>query len=404
MNIMLKLFALMLGLQVMASHAEDKVIYIYQDADLSHHIESSESIQKGIEVAFAEVDNQVAGYQVKFKYLNHRGNVIRSKRNYDAFLKDPNALAIYSGIHSPPLIKNRKYINENKALTLVPWAAGGPITRYPSSENWIFRLSVDDTQAGDTIIDFATDKKGCKSPHLLLESTPWGDSNLKSMTKALMRHNINNINVTRFGWNLGTSRIRTILRKVITNKDDCVVLVANAVEGVVIADAVLSMPEAKQLPIISHWGIVGGDFHKRVTAKQRKTLDLHFIQSCFAFTNPKQSPFAKSVFNALSKRSNGDLKYADLPAAVGFIHAYDLSKLLISAINQAGLTGDIAQDRNAIRLAMENLNTPIQGLVKKYQNPFSVFAKNKPNAHEALGKTDYCMGYFGDLDEVLLIQ
>ena len=82
---------------------EDKVLYIYQDADLSNHKESSNAIQKGIEVAFNEIDNQIEGYKIAFKYLDHRGNVVRSKRNYQQFIKDPKALVIYSGIHSPPV-------------------------------------------------------------------------------------------------------------------------------------------------------------------------------------------------------------------------------------------------------------------------------------------------------------
>ena len=96
--------------------ANGNVIHIYQDADLSIHSESSKAIQLGIEVAFAEIDNEINGSKVIFKYLDHRGNVIRSKRNYQTFLKDPNALVIYSGIHSPPLIKNRDFINKNKCL------------------------------------------------------------------------------------------------------------------------------------------------------------------------------------------------------------------------------------------------------------------------------------------------
>jgi len=402
-NTALALFILFLPVQI---QAEDKVLYIYQDADLSNHIESSESIQKGIEVAFAEIGNEIDGHQVKFKYLDHRGNVIRSERNYQAFIDDPNALAIYSGIHSPPLIKNRGFINENKALTLVPWAAGGPITRYPSSENWVFRLSVDDTQAGPVIIDFAMKQKSCKRPHLLLEETPWGDSNLKSMSKALMTYGVDAPAVSRFGWNLSGKGARVLLRDIIEKNYDCVVLVANAVEGAVIAQAMLDMPEGKRLPIISHWGITGGDFHKKIDVDKRAVLDLQFIQSCFSFTNPNQRDFATQVFKDLIKHSNGDINQPeDLKSAVGFIHAYDLTKLLIQAIKQAGLTGDMDQDRNAIRLALENLKEPMQGLVKTYQKPFSVFnTKDNPDAHEALGKDHYCMGQYGDLDEVLIIQ
>lgn len=398
------LFNIIILLWSMQAFAQDKTLYIYQDADISSHNESSVAIQQGIEVAFSEIDNEVSGYRIAFKYLDHRGNVIRSKRNYQTFIKDPRALAIYSGIHSPPLIKNRDFINENKALTLVPWAAGGPITRYPSKENWIYRLSVDDTQAGAVIIDFAMNNKMCKKPHLLLEDTPWGSSNLKSMSKALKQHNIEKPTVTRFSWNLKEKGARTLLREIFELGSDCIVLVGNAVEGAVLAEEMANRPLEERLPIVSHWGITGGDFHQKINVDKRKKLDLHFIQSCFAFTNAEQSEYAQQVFKRLIEHSAGKITQVnDLKAAVGFIHAYDLTKLLIQAMKQTKLTGDMTKDRNALRLALENIQTPVQGLVKTYIQPFSIFdEQTNVNGHEALYKENYCMGKYGLNNEVLI--
>lgn len=387
-----------------AAETSERVLYIYQDADTSNHHESAQAIQQGIEVSFNEIDNHIAGYKIAFKYLDHRGNVVRSKRNYQTFIDDPNALVIYSGIHSPPLIKNRAFINENKALTLVPWAAGGPITRYPSKENWIFRLSVDDTQAGSVIIDFAMSKQECQKPHLLLEESPWGDSNLRSMSKALNKYNIETPRLARFSWNLKAKGARFVLDNIMDKGSDCVILVGNAVEGAVIVKEMLKYPLAQRLPIISHWGITGGNFHEVINADARKKLSLHFIQSCFSFTNEEQSSLAQQVFKQLITHANGSISAPkDLKSAVGFIHAYDLSKLLIQAIKQTGLSGDIIKDRDAIRLALENIKVPIEGLVKTYHKPFSVFdAEQNTNGHEALQNDSYCMGKYGQQDEILI--
>lgn len=386
--------------------AADKVITIYQDADLSNHSESAKSIQLGIELAFDEIGNEIAGHKVKFKYLDHRGNVLRSKRNFQKFVNDPTALAIYSGIHSPPLIKNRTLINQLKALTLVPWAAGGPVTRHPSPENWIFRLSIDDTLAGPVLVNFAMGGGKCRRPHLLLEDTPWGDSNLASMSAALANYNITAPDLTRFNWNLSASGARLYLRQIVDNNADCILLVANAIEGAVIAEALLDIPVEKRPAIISHWGIVAGKFQEIITAEKRAELDLHFIQTCFAFTNKSQSVFVQNVFEKLQKFTKGDIaKPADLKAATGFIHAYDLTKLLIVAIGKAGLSGDIEKDRDAVRQALEAIEGPIEGLVKTYSRPFSIFDEvENRRAHEALNLEDFCMGKFGKSDEVLLIQ
>ena len=404
MNKVIKIFLLLISTAIFSLQAEDKVLFVYLDADLSNHKESSQAIQKGIEVAFSEINNEIAGYKIAFKYLDHRGNVIRSKRNYQKFIADPKALVIYSGIHSPPLIKNRTFINENKALTLIPWAAAGYITRYPSKENWLFRLSIDDSRAGAVIIDYAMEQQQCKKPHLLLEKTPWGDANLTTMSKALKSHSIDKHKTTRFSWSIKAKGAAIVLDEIVSAGSDCIVLVSNAVEGAVIVNEMLNLPTEKRLPIVSHWGITSGNFHEIIPAQSRQKLELHFIQSCFAFTNANISQFSQNVFSQLVLHSKGKINQpADLKSAVGFIHAYDLTKLLIQAIKQIALTGDIGKDRNAIRLALENIDTPIQGLVKTYRKPFSEFNPlTNINAHEALNPENYCMAKFGENDEILI--
>lgn len=406
MNKIISAFVLLISTFTVSLHANENVLYIYQDADLSNHKESSDAIQKGIEVAFSEINNEIDGYKIAFKYLDHRGNVVRSKRNYQTFLADPKALAIFSGIHSPPLIKNRTFINENKALTLIPWAAAGYITRYPSKENWLFRLSIDDNGAGAFLVDYAINQQQCKRPHLLLEKTPWGDLNYQNMSTRLKALGLNKIRLTRFNWSIKDKGASVIIDDIVSDGSDCIILVSNAVEGAVMVKQILNLPTESRLPIISHWGITSGNFHEMIPYEQRKGVKLHFIQTCFAFTNPTQNPFAQQVFAQLKAHTNNVISTpADLKSAVGFVHAYDLSKLLIQAIKQVELTGNMPKDREAIRLALENINTPIEGLVKTYFQPFSEFDEaTNFNAHEALNADNYCMGEFGEHDEILILH
>lgn len=390
-----------------ALDATSAVYYIYQDADFSRHSESADSIKKGIELAFDEIDNQIHGHQIKFKYLDHRGKVNLSKKNYEAFAEDPEALVVFSGMHSPPLIKNRAFINESKALTLVPWAAGGPITRYPDEENWIFRLSIDDTRAAPVILNYAIEQKGCSSPALFLEKTPWGDGNLRTMWNHLEDRGISNVKVRRFDWNTQEKGATALLGDAIDSGSNCVVFVGNAIEGATFAQAMINLPQEKRVPIVSHWGITGGDFHVEINHLDREQVDISFIQSCFAFTDPEgQSEFSRDVFQRLSKKYPEEIREAgDIKSAVGLIHAYDLSRLLIQAIHEAKLTGDTKEDRNAIRVALENLQSEVQGLVKTYRRPFSVFnADTAPNAHEALDPESFCMAKYGSDNEIVLVS
>lgn len=383
----------------------DKRLRIYHDADWSNHIESAESIWRGVHVALSEVDYQIQGYRIEVVKKNHSGNILRSLHNMKDFLKDDQALVVMSGIHSAPLIKNREFINTNKILTLVPWAAGGPITRYPLPENWVFRLSVDDTKAGRVLVNYALDIKGCRRPHLFLEQTPWGDSNLKNMSVALADRQRESDLITRFSWGLKRHVATNILLQAVNNGSDCILLVANSLEGVQIARGMMALDSEKRIPIISHWGITGGDFHRQLGASQRQQIDLSFIQSCFSFMSQPLSAKGRDVFvkarQQFSKKIHG---VGDIEAPVGFIHGYDITRLFIGAIGQIKLVNDMSINRSRVREALEDIKHPIVGLVKTYRKPYRAFSPGDQDAHEALGEKDYCMAYYNDDDDIVVIK
>jgi branched-chain amino acid transport system substrate-binding protein len=382
----------------------NKTLALYHDADWSHHFESSESIWRGIETALSEIDHEIQGYKIKIVKADHKGNVIRSRKNMADFLNDPTALALVSGLHSPPLIKYRKYINENKLLTLVPWAAGGPITRYPSSDNWVFRVSLDDTKVGKILVAYALNEKKCLRPHLLLESTPWGDSNLSSITKALKQSGHKVVRSTRFDWNMKSYVAKDKISLIIEQGSDCIILVSNTIEGAEIAKAVNELQGQKKLTIISHWGITGGDFHTRINSALRKNLDLSFVQSCFSFLQEPLSKKAQTVFANAKNLFPDSIKYtSDIRSPVGFIHGYDATLLLIEALKNTSLSDNMIANRAAIKVALENMQQPVKGLLKTYEKPFSVFSTENIDAHEALNYSDYCMAKYTEDDNIVLI-
>ncbi|MEM5545077.1 ABC transporter substrate-binding protein [Pseudoalteromonas fuliginea] len=375
-----------------STYAENiKTLTIYHDSDYSNHNESAYAMKMGALTALAEINNNVQGYQINFIEKDNRGNSNRSLLHMQQFLKDSNALVFLGGLHSPPYIKNRDFINKNKLLLLVPWAAGGPITRYPDAKNWVFRLSVDDTKAGHRMAQFATQTLGCQKPQLLLENTPWGKSNNIAMSKAL--GNIKT-KVNWFNWNIKANSAKIILREIISDQADCILFVGNALEGAEIINAMASFVENKRVPIISHWGITGGDFFTNVEHAIKSNLNLHFIQSCFSFLTKPQTKLTKNVVNQALSLSPPSIAPEKLDSPAGFIHAYDLTKILLQAISQTTLTDDIQKNRANIRLALENLNQPIDGLIKQYKQPFTLWSSDDPDAHEALGLDDLCMANY----------
>jgi len=387
---------------ISAVHAQQKYT-IYLDADFSGATASSISIKQGITTALAEVDYQIQGFTFEIVIKDHRANSLRSKRNLQAFLKDEQALMVFSGLHSPPLLANKAFINENKILLLDPWAAAGPITRSSSEQNWIFRLSVDDSNAGRFISKKSLDQ-GFSKPYLLLEDTGWGRSNNKTMTQALKESSIKPVGLSWFNWGTGKNHAKVLLRDIKASGADVIFFVGNSTEGVTFTQAMVELPEDVRLPIRSHWGITGGNFTQQISATKRKYLDLQFIQTNFSFVNDNLSPFARSVLAKAIESNSGIKDKSDIKAQTGFIHAYDLTKVMIAAVKQVKLTGNKNKDSALIHHALEHLIQPVQGLLKKHQRPFSPYNKNKPNAHEALAIDDYAMGQYNDKDEVILLK
>ena len=393
------------GITVIGAESAPNVVRIYLDADRTGTKASGISIEQGIRTALSEVNNKLAGRDVELVIRDHRGNSRRSKGHLDEYLEDDRALAVFSGLHSPPLLANREFINKNGILLLDPWAAAGPITRPPSATNWIFRLSVDDSKAGYVIAKYAVEERSFKKPALLLEETGWGKSNEKTMKAALKQYGIEPATTTWFNWNLKDTGARIMLREIAEGGADCIFLVANAPEGKTFARAMASLPEEMRLPICSHWGITGGDFPQVIDADLRARLDLHFIQTRFSFINNNESAFGTKVFQQAQELFPDSIKQRrDIKAPPGFIHAYDLTRILIAAVEQGELSDDMKRNRMQVREALEDLRTPVQGLIKTYDKPFSRYTEDHPDAHEALSQKDFMMARYGPNGEIILVS
>ncbi len=377
----------------------NKTLTIYHDADYSINQVSANAMKMGLLTAFDEVNNEVQGYQLVLKEKNHRGNIKRSLLTMKNFIKDEKALFVLGGLHSPPYIKNRKFINDNQIPLLIPWAAAGPITRYPTANNSVFRLSIDDSKAGIRISEFALNKLSCKNPHLLLEDTPWGKSNQRTMSSYLNEKVL--FGTSMFDWNIKENSARIMIRNIISEGYDCIFLVANFKETHQFIEAMVSMNMDKKIPIISHWGATGGNVDLIFTEEVKQAISFHFIQSCYSLSSSNQSPFNRSVISRATKLfPEYFMTPAKVKAPAGFIHAYDLGRLAITALQQIVLTGNIQQDRLLFIHALESLQSPVQGLIKKYNRPFTVWNEEQQDAHEALRLENFCMASFGEYNQI----
>lgn len=396
----MNLKSLLLSLPVVAlgaTLANSDSLELYIDADYSINVAAAESIQLGVETALSEVENDLGGFDVRVVPMDHRGNVKRSHLNMKRYLQSNQALALIGGLHSPPYLSHKDFMNENQVLTLLPWSAAGPITRAnPGFENWIFRLSVDDFQSGDYLIREAVDRGGCEHVAFLLLDTGWGRANRTTLTNALEVRGRTAASVQLFPTSLGAGSAQTIAQNVVESSADCVILLANWHNGATMVNALHN--QERQVRVFSHWGITGGRFADEVAPQVRNDLDIKVLQTCAL---RRESEGSAVLSRALKTANPAFNSVVELPAITGFVHGYDLTRLLIAAAKQAATnsdwqSGDITTKRALLRSALLDLNDPVQGILATYSAPFEPFGPNAPDGHEALGIGDLCMARFDE--------
>lgn len=381
-----------------AAQSRGSVNYkIYFDMDRTAAPHAARSIELGFTAALLDLDGATLkdGRAIKFEFVryDHRKNIYRSKRHFDAFVADPSALALVAGKESPPLIRYREYLNENEALILAPWSAGAPVTRAQTEDNWIFRLSVDDRKAGAFLAGQAVMNRDCEQIHLVLIDNRWGQGSAKNLKNGLARYGKRASSVVWLPWATDEETAYTMLSRLGMTAQDCLIMVAPARESIAVSRALFRLSKEARPSVLSHWGMTGSNFEYHVPMAMRDALDFRFIQTCHDLFSPRQA--LSIALERLRKSADGAAwANAEIRAPAGFANAYDLGLIFAKAIQQASLTGVPSEDRRRIRTALHSLNEPVRGLIKTYRKPFQPYDLEHPDAHEALGADDLCIAEF----------
>lgn len=381
--VLLLVLSLLLGVPAPAgSGLQAKPIIVGLDADMSSgSAQGGEAIRRGILLAIDEVNaaGGVLGRPFELRVRDHRGNPARGIDNIEEFAAMDDLVAVVGGIHTPVAMAELESIHKHEILYLGPWAAGTPIVDNPYNPNFVFRISVRDEHAGGFLIDAALER-GFRKPGLLLWRTSWGRSNQTAMQDWLVRLGREPAPVQWF--NSGQEDLSEQIDALVALGTDVVMLVANPVDGLALVRTMAARPEEHRLPIISHWGITGGDWHKGAAAALAR-IDLTFLQT-YSFVAPPIADRGERFYHAYCAKFSDCRGPADVISPVGTAHAYDLIHLLVMAIDKAGTT-----ERAKVRTAMERLGH-YEGVMRDYDPPFTA------ERHDALDASDFRLSRYDE--------
>ena len=352
------------------------------NADLSG--KAGLAIKRGVHLAIQELNNKggLLGRTVHLIARDHKTIPSTGISNMEFFIEHPNVIAVIGGKHSAVVAEEMKLVNKSQIPYLIPWAASKKITQTDEQRSSLFRISANDLLASQYIAESALKK--CNHPAIVVENTIWGRGNLESMQSYIASKSVAvSYEIT---FNRGQNSYLPELTSLIASQADCVILVANAHEGNIIIPELFNLK--KELPIISHWGILRGDFARR-NKNILGELDLTFFQT-FLFKESNR-PQAKDLENKY-REEYGLAENAEIYSQHAVAQAYDLVQLLASAAQKAN-----SSNRADIIAALEAAIS-YEGVIKDYKPAFT------NERHDGLGLSDFRMARFNIDGQIVPVQ
>jgi branched-chain amino acid transport system substrate-binding protein len=373
------------------THAEEKPpVLIGLDAEFGHATSTSDdAIKHGILIAIDEINRSggvLGGRPLKLVERDNRSVPARAIVNVKELAAMPGMTAVFCGKFSPVVLELLPTLHERKMILLNPWAAADAIVDNGYQPNYVFRLSLRDSWAVPVMMQHAR-AKGLTRVGLLMPNTSWGRGTLKAVEGHLAKHPEMKAVATHW-YNWGDKSLLEKYAALTRAGAQAIIVAANEAEGALLVKEVASLPRVERAPIISHWGVSGGDLPKMAGPALRE-VDFFVVQT-YSFIGVKREKARQVVEAAARLFDIADARR--IPSPVGMAHAYDLTHILALAIQRAGTT-----ERAALRNALEEVKN-YSGLIKDYRQPFSAAR------HEALAPEDVFMARYDEDGAIVRVE
>lgn len=366
--------ALLLAVAVGAQAADP----VYIGIDEAFGIKSNtapRAIERGVRAAVEEINARggvLGGRHLRILTTDNQSVSARGRDNFIELAGKPDLIAVLTGKFSPVTVETVPEADRLKVPLISVWGSADQITDKLASPSFVFRLSLKDSWGVEAMLLRAKTSRKARDVCVLLPNTAWGRSGERVLIAKAPVHGMRLVDTRWYNW--GDQSYLDHLRSCEAAGGQALVLVANEREGALLVSQMASLPKARRLPIIAHWGVTGGAMHELAGAALDE-VDMQVIQTFTFINNPR--PAARRLAAWIQK--DAGLKSVDqIQSPVGSAHAYDMTHLLAMAVDKARSTqGD------AIRKALESL-PPFEGAVRRYAPAFTATRHDALSAREVL--------------------
>ncbi|UUZ75152.1 ABC transporter substrate-binding protein [Polaromonas sp. P1(28)-13] len=349
-----------------AASAQDIKLGYNGDLSASPSAQSGQAAVLGMEAAIADINaaGGVLGRKLSLVTRDDTSAPPKSIQNMSDLIDNEKVVAVFGPTNSGNAMAWKHIANQKKIPVLGNVGSGTDITKpmSPGADNYMFRVSMVDREQVAALMAYAKkNSANSKVIGLMAETTGYGQGGLKDMQEIAEMQGIKPAAIERFG--VGDTDMTSQLSKMKAAGVDTVIVWA---QGTPTAQLTRSMEKINYFPLtLSSWAADNITFYDAAgKTLAEKPLFMRTVSET-------KTPAQQKLFDRVGSKLKA-------PGAFSFaLHGYDSVLLLAEAMKQANST-----DGSTVRLALEDLKTPVPGVLKTYNKPFS-----KAN-HEALTAKD----------------
>jgi branched-chain amino acid transport system substrate-binding protein len=326
----------------------------------------------GIRLAVKEI-NAAGGIDGNKIVLVERDDEAKNERGVQLsqeFINNEKVSATLGFINTGVVLASSRFYQEAK-IPVITMASGTLITKqFPNAaENYIYRISAADSIQAPLIAKEAVEKRGFKKVAILADSTNYGQLGREDLEKALKAYGVTPVVTEKF--NIGDVDMTSQILSAKNAGAEVILTYAIGPELAQIANGMAKLGWKK--PMIGSWTLSLSNF---IDTAGKNGNGAVMPQTFIQLGN---TPKRKAFIDAYLKEYNP--KNGLIPSAVSAAQGYDSVYLLAAAIKQAN-----SAEGPKILAALNNLNTPVEGVITTYVKPYT------PTDHEAIKPKNVVMG------------
>ncbi len=333
------------------------------------------SMRDGVRLAAEEI-NQAGGVLGRPLLLVERDDEAKNERGVQIvqeLINREKVVADLGYINTGVALASQRFFQQAKIPVINNVATGSVITKQflppEHTDNYVFRTSASDNIQSVMIVDEAVTKRHFTRLAILADSTNYGQLGREDLEKTLAARGMKPVAVEKF--NIKDTDMTAQLLKAKEAGAQAILTYGIGPELAQIANGMAKL--GWKVPLIGSWTLSMANFIDNAGANSEGArMPQTFIQEP---NTPKRKAFIESYLKAYHPANNR------IPSPVSAAQGYDSLYLMAAAIKQAGST-----DGARIRMALENLNQKVEGVVTNYSKPYT------HDNHEAITAAMTVMG------------